>query len=341
MNESEGPDGPVAGSDEPRRPPGTDSATPASEEAERRSPSDEGDSQGGSHDEDTDALRRLRSWLKDHAGAVIGWTVSIVLTTILGWYLTPALEVRSDRAVERDQQERAKGKDSLDWEASYNFSPMDGYVYAMPGVLPAKTQKKLIVPTPLDEDYYRDLLKPHGAVQMGHPLDATPASRKMLTRVRVNLTGQQADPVLIKGITAHVLKRHKPLSGTLTVGAGEGEGEVVKVGFDLDAGDRISARKMTDSGHLGNRYLDSKYITLKQGEPIVIDFVAFTANCHCEWQIDVTTRSDGHDEVVTIDDGGRPFHSTGIAHKYRSEFQYVFPSGEVSHFKEIAPKYRE
>jgi hypothetical protein len=50
--------------------------------------------------------------------------------------------------------------------------------------------------------------------------------------------------------------------------------------------------------------------TIAPDETEVFDITAHTESCFCRWVLELVTTQDGEEEIVTVDDQGRPFETT-------------------------------
>jgi hypothetical protein len=280
------------------------------------------------------AARDEQGWLGQHAAEIGIGLAGVVLGTALVWIVAPGQEVRSQRAVQSDQRQRDGRGAPLGYEANYQYFVDDQAAYVFPVSLPTTVDP--VIGSRRWRDHIGSILTRYDGMEIVYPDTYTEGSRQMMTRTRLVLEGRRTDPVLIESIAARIVKRRPPLAGTLLeVGAQGGAGDVVHLGFDLDSPD-LNARSMRGRV-LGERYDKTKFVALAKAEPLVVTISAFTATCYCEWVIDVATRSAGRKERMTIDDRGKPFRSTALAHRYSREFQYVLTGG---YLRGVTPQIR-
>jgi hypothetical protein len=127
------------------------------------------------------------------------------------------------------------------------------------------------------------------------------------SRASVLIQGRPQTAVVIDAVDVEVVRRRPAPQGTYAVcpaGGPQGSPRRLLINLDSDPptvrygerGDDIAARK---------RLL----FTLAGPQTEILDLVANTARCDCEWKAEIHMVVDGHEHVEEVDDGGRPFHT--------------------------------
>ncbi|MGM1064097.1 hypothetical protein [Saccharothrix sp. Mg75] len=95
-----------------------------------------------------------------------------------------------------------------------------------------------------------------------------------------------------------------PAPGAIATCPGRGGGPRV-LGINLDT-------KKTGWGSDFDEASEETFVSLPvpAGETLVFDFAAFTQSRHWSYRIDLVLSVDGEEEVVSVDDGGKPFQTT-------------------------------
>jgi transcriptional regulator with XRE-family HTH domain len=157
------------------------------------------------------------------------------------------------------------------------------------------------VPAPPVEQDARAWAEPLGAVHGGD------------TVVRVTVQGRGSAAVVLNALRVRVVERAAPAPGNvfrMNDGCG---GALTPRTFevDLDA-DRPTARSRpgNDAGE------EIPAVTfpyrVSAGEPEVLLVTARTARCDCRWYLELEWSSQGRGGTARIDDGGRPFRTSGV-----------------------------
>lgn len=122
--------------------------------------------------------------------------------------------------------------------------------------------------------------------------------------VEFTFTGKQNSPARIRDIRVRVTDRKEAPKGTLIFYPPQGNIPDLKLGFDLESDD-TSARVLNEDGSLTNaHYFRENTVTLAKGEALGFNSIVVTADCACEYVLDVEF-SDG--KVLQIDHNGKPF----------------------------------
>lgn len=147
-------------------------------------------------------------------------------------------------------------------------------------------------------------LSSHGAVDVGE------------TRLRLTVRGLAEETVVVRNIRA-VTERTPPFSGTLVHCPTAGANAATLLVFDLDEETPKGWQWREDGGREGvdsRPFFEHNNVTLAHGE--VHDFVI--VGCANEflvrWRLEVDLEVGRHREVVTVDDAGVPFATSGTPH---------------------------
>jgi hypothetical protein len=136
----------------------------------------------------------------------------------------------------------------------------------------------------------------------------------------ITLVGNHYRQVKITDISARILDRVAPPTGTLVYASPQGASPEESVGFDLDSND-LDARvteEGTDVPHDTTRhYFDERQITLERFESLELKLSVFTRTCLCRFVFDITT-DDG--SVITANDDGSPWQVSAFAPGYAREY---------------------
>jgi len=144
-------------------------------------------------------------------------------------------------------------------------------------------------------------LTSHGAVDVGE------------TRLRVTVRGLAEETVVVRNIRA-VTERTPPYSGTLVHCPTAGANAATLLVFDLDEGAPKAWQWREDGGREqvgSNPFFEYNNVTLARGE--VHDFVIVgVARAYLvRWRLELDLEVGRHREVVTVDDAGVPFATSG------------------------------
>ncbi|MGY2008425.1 hypothetical protein ACW9HC_15715 [Nocardia gipuzkoensis] len=132
------------------------------------------------------------------------------------------------------------------------------------------------------------------------------------------LTGQNYTPVQISSITARILERNRPPSGTIVPFFPQGATEALTMGFDLDSSDVVEAKALDEFGLFTELdYLKTHAVTLALNETLAFEIEVRARECDCKFVVDVGF-ADGRS--LTIDDGGKPFRFVTFASSYERAY---------------------
>jgi hypothetical protein len=257
--------------------------------------------------------RQLRALAISVALAVIGGLAGAVAT----YYLAPSQSVNEQRAQDADKEAADAGQlgAQAEQESRTGTSYVSGnYSYASP--------------INYDLDHVRQSRGPNIALpgiereRVGIPVGPgdTPAQPRVYSQTKFTLVGNMSRPVGVKEITARIVGRLPPVSGTLFYVYGQGANPSESIGFDLDSANpraELMADDASEPTETGRYYFDAKYVTLGKGERLQFTATVFTKTCHCDYVFDVEY-SDG--SVGTVDDGGRPWRVTPFSSVYQASY---------------------
>jgi hypothetical protein len=136
------------------------------------------------------------------------------------------------------------------------------------------------------------------------------------------LTGQNFTPVQISSITAKVVERRRPPTGTIVASFPQGATEALKMGFDFSSGDIVEAKVLDDFGQYTEiDYVKVHAITIALNETLAFEVDVKAQECDCRFVVDVGF-ADGRS--ITVDDGGKPFHFATVAGSYERAYVPMF-----------------
>jgi hypothetical protein len=138
-------------------------------------------------------------------------------------------------------------------------------------------------------------------------------------QVLINAYGRTQQPVLLTGIKARVLQRHPELKGTVVniLMPGGCAPVTFQIGtIDLDKSPPAWVSPAHSSGiTAGDRTAQLKFpYTVSSSDPEAFVVTVFTQYCDCTWDLELDWVSGNKFGKSVIDDQGRPFETTGVAH---------------------------
>jgi pSer/pThr/pTyr-binding forkhead associated (FHA) protein len=211
----------------------------------------------------------------------------------------------------------------LTLDASYVWST-GGIMWALPGSLTSEDTPIVevddLVGNPHKQRKLETLLAERDGVKIGAD---SRGDERPHSELRLVANGEHERPVVIVGMQANIIKRERPLSGTLVFGPPEGAGENIEIGFDLDSRSQV-AHSVDSEMVLGGSYFATHRVSLKRGEQAVFSIRAFTAKHFCEWELQVDTMIDGKPKAFVVKDGQRPFRTTAFADTYHTVYEFDF-----------------
>ncbi|MEU9101601.1 helix-turn-helix transcriptional regulator [Streptomyces sp. NPDC048361] len=140
-------------------------------------------------------------------------------------------------------------------------------------------------------------------------------------KLELTTTGKGDDAVVITGIGVRVVGREAPLDWTAySMGSGCGGG-VVPQSFDIDL-DAPQPVSKPIAGHQGDDVVPAKDFPFKvsTSDPEVFDLNVHTEGHDVSWYLEVGWSSGERSGRVTVNDGGKPFHTAAI--KGRPSYDY-------------------
>ena len=144
-------------------------------------------------------------------------------------------------------------------------------------------------------------LTSHGAVDVGE------------TRLRVTLRGLAEETVVVRSLRA-VTERTPPFSGTLVHCPTAGANAATLLVFDLDEETPKAWQWREDGGRerVGSRpFFEHNSVTLARGEVHDFVIVGSAKEFLVRWRLEADLEAGRHREVVTVDDAGKPFVTSG------------------------------
>ena len=130
---------------------------------------------------------------------------------------------------------------------------------------------------------------------------------------RIVLRGREESPVIVNGLTAHVLSTRTPRSGWFNGWDGCGAAvDTRQVHFELER-KPPSATWYDKNGE----EIDPLTLQVSATEHEVIDVFAYTFREEVEWVLEVSYTSAGKDGILRIDDHGKPFVLTAPGQRSR------------------------
>jgi hypothetical protein len=265
-------------------------------------------------------IRQQRKWLL----GVLALAFTGAVTTLLTTALTSAPHVIKAAVNDRRAQPATTVSNSdtepIKLIAEYNWTTAS-IIWTLPGLLSAEESK--LIQEPLDED-------PAGATNRIESVLANRDGVKVTydsaergtehSQLRLIVIGQSNRPVLISGMRATIIRRERPLSGTLVFLEPQGGGSNLELGFDLDSVNPI-ARAFNRLENMARPYFETHHVTVKKDEQVVFAIRAFTKRYYCEWKIQLDAVIDGKKKTFTIMDGSRPFRTTALTHSYQEIYR--------------------
>ncbi|WP_158706357.1 MULTISPECIES: hypothetical protein [Streptomyces] len=152
---------------------------------------------------------------------------------------------------------------------------------------------------------FTDLLRSAGAVNVEKQT------------IRLTLTGRRGQQVNVLDIHPVIVRRTRPLDGTLfSVGGQEGS-PTFKVMYDLDRPNPVARKAVIRSGTSewkpGPPFFADTTITLHRDEQNVVVVRATAERFYVAFRLDVTYMLGDRRKHMVIDDHGRPFQVTGVS----------------------------
>ncbi|MEU3602564.1 helix-turn-helix transcriptional regulator [Streptomyces sp. NPDC006798] len=153
------------------------------------------------------------------------------------------------------------------------------------------------------------------------------------TRVRITLQGTDERAVVLHGLQVRTAARREPPGAGRVYRMGGGCGGVLTprtFAVDLDRR-RPLARSVPGHGENGPIPAVSLPYRVSASDPEILLVTASARECDCDWYLELEWSSGGRRGVVRIDEGGRPFRTSGVAgrpvHEYDTAARRWIPAG--------------
>ncbi|MFD4997509.1 transcriptional regulator [Streptomyces buecherae] len=170
-----------------------------------------------------------------------------------------------------------------------------------------------VAPPPVEQDA-PGWARAHGAVHGG------------TTIVEVTVAGRSSQAVVLRGLQVRVVGRQTPLAWPAFAMENGCGGSLTPRAFSVDLDMARPLAKPTD-GYDGQRPLPAVRFPYRVSatDPEVLRVNARTVACDCQWYLELDWVSGDRQGTVRIDDGGRPFRTSGF--KGRPEYGYWSSDG--------------
>ncbi|WP_217197463.1 transcriptional regulator [Streptomyces buecherae] len=170
-----------------------------------------------------------------------------------------------------------------------------------------------VAPPPVEQDA-PGWARAHGAVHGG------------TTIVEVTVAGRSSRAVVLRGLQVRVVGRQAPLAWPAFAMENGCGGSLTPRAFSVDLDMARPLAKPTD-GYDGQRPLPAVRFPYRVSatDPEVLRVNARTLACDCQWYLELDWVSGDRQGTVRIDDGGRPFRTSGL--KGRPEYGYWSADG--------------
>ncbi|QKW48957.1 transcriptional regulator [Streptomyces buecherae] len=170
-----------------------------------------------------------------------------------------------------------------------------------------------VAPPPVEQDA-PGWARAHGAVHGG------------TTIVEVTVAGRSSRAVVLRGLQVRVVGRQAPLAWPAFAMENGCGGSLTPRAFSVDLDMARPLAKPTD-GYDGQRPLPAVRFPYRVSatDPEVLRVNARTVACDCQWYLELDWVSGDRQGTVRIDDGGRPFRTSGL--KGRPEYGYWSSDG--------------
>ncbi|WP_308404283.1 helix-turn-helix transcriptional regulator [Streptomyces sp. ATCC 21386] len=133
------------------------------------------------------------------------------------------------------------------------------------------------------------------------------------TIVEFTVQGRKSTDVLLTALRVRVVERAAPVKGYSYIMGGGCGGQVTPRYFDVDLDQGRPVARSVDGADLDVRIPAVKFpYRVSAEDPEVLKVSAKTVTCDCSWYLELDWSSEGRTGTARIDDGGRPFRTTGI-----------------------------
>lgn len=216
----------------------------------------------------------------------VDWTAAAIITIVLNW-LIPRLLDELWSAAAQGPPLRASGSRGPIRYYHQSSTPQDYVFEVEPETLPQAPP-----------EWERD------RSPWAYGLGAVDAER---TEVQIVIEGRDAEGVVVRGLSIHVLEREDPIRGYVLR---QIAGDLVDVRYadvDLDAEPPTIALRSGYTEGEGNWDFPIK---VTGSSPEVLHIFAGTKKCSCSWTAELSYTYKGEQDTITIDADGEPFRTT-------------------------------
>jgi hypothetical protein len=151
--------------------------------------------------------------------------------------------------------------------------------------------------------------EPAGRWSWAHRLGGIDAYQ---TLIRVKISGADRTPVIVDNLRVKVVRRGPALAAPLFSYLGLGSGQGVRY-FEVDLDRRAPVTRYVGGSGPGAKKHDPFPLRVTHSDVEVIDLLADTLRCDCEWVAKLDWESGTRAGELTIDDHGKPFHTAAPA----------------------------
>lgn len=172
--------------------------------------------------------------------------------------------------------------------------------------------------------------------QLPQALAASHAVDAGETDLKITLQGARSHKVVVTDLKAKILTRSSPRhGGTLIDAPSQGAAGLVELALDLDEPfPRARVRAdVADRFAVSKPYFDSYAVTLSADEVMTFAVQAVAGVVDVTYDLVLDVVVDGHRQEITVTDGGRPFHTTGLTSGYEQEIGF-----DDKDFPQLSPK---
>lgn len=128
------------------------------------------------------------------------------------------------------------------------------------------------------------------------------------TLIRVKVSGTSSTPVILDNLRVSIVRRSPALAAPLFSYLGLGSGQGVRY-FEVDLDQRVPAARYVGGSGPGATKRDPFPLRVTRRDVEVVDLLANTIRCDCEWVAKLDWASGTREGELTIDDHGRPFRT--------------------------------
>jgi hypothetical protein len=128
------------------------------------------------------------------------------------------------------------------------------------------------------------------------------------TLIRIKISGADPTPVIVDNLRIKVIRRAPAMAAPLFSYLGLGSGQGVRY-FEVDLDRRVPLARYVGGSGAGATKRDPLPLRVTRRDVEVIDLLANTLHCDCEWVAQLDWESGTRTGELTIDDHGRPFRT--------------------------------